>query len=305
MSEVTKIQHGEHLTRGQEIRRSALSTGPAVAWLAVFLLLPLTGILAISFVQHGTYGELDWRFTLGNFRRFLGFAGHGFDPIYVKILLRSLGMAAATTLLCATAALPLAFFIARLPDRFKHLALMLLVIPFWTNLLIRTYAWQILLSGDGWLARIAAGLGIIQPGDSLYPGAFAVFVAMTCDFLPFLALPLYASVEKIDWTLAEAASDLGADRLRVFWHALLPQVRPGLLAGCLLVFVGATGQFVIPDLLGGAKTVLLGNIIQQQFGFSRDWPFGSAIACLAMIIVMFSLWLFARFAGEEGRKELL
>jgi spermidine/putrescine transport system permease protein len=112
-------------------------------------------------------------------------------------------------------------------------------------------------------------------------------------------------VEKIDWSIAEAASDLGANRLRVFRHALLPQIRPGLVAGAILVFIAATGQFVIPDLLGGSKTVLLGNAIQQQFGFSRDWPFGSAVACLAMLIVMLGLWLFARTAGEEGRKTIL
>ena len=173
------------------------------------------------------------------------------------------------------------------------------------SFLIRTYAWQIIFSGSGWLSRAAAGLGLIQSGEALYPGTFAVFVVLTCDFLPVLALPLYASVEKIDWTLAEAASDLGADGLRVFRHALLPQVRPGLMAGSILVFIAATGQFAIPDLMGGAKTVLIGNAIQQQFGFSRDWPFGSALACLAMGIVMVGLWLFARTAGEEGRRTLL
>src|SRR5262249_29124789 len=161
-------------------------------------------------------------------------------------------------------------------------------------LLIRTYAWQIILSGSGWLARGAAAVGWIAPGDALFPSTFAVFLGLTCDYLPFLVLPLYASAEKIDWTLAEAASDLGANHWGVFRHAILPQIRPGLTAGVILVFVPATGQFIIPDLLGGAKTVLLGNAIQQQFGPSRDWPFGSAIACLAMGLVMLALWLYAR-----------
>jgi spermidine/putrescine transport system permease protein len=182
---------------------------------------------------------------------------------------------------------------------------MLVVIPFWTNMLIRTYAWQIIFSSTGWLARAAASLGLIQAGEALYPSAMAVFVVLTCDYLPLLTLPLYASVEKIDWTLAEAASDLGANGWRVFWHALLPQIRPGLMAGSILVFIAATGQFAIPDLMGGAKTVLIGNAIQQQFGFSRDWPFGSTLACLALGIVMIGLWLFARSAGEEGRKTIL
>lgn len=300
-----KVQFGENLNRGQELRRSALTSGPGILWVTLFLLLPLLFIVAISFASRGTYGDVKWQFTLENFKRFLGYGAFGYDPLYPKIILRSLVMALGTTALCIVASLPLTFFIAGLPRRFKHLGVMLVVIPFWTNMLIRTYAWQIIFSGTGWPARAAAALGLIQPGDSLYPGAFAVFVVLTCDFLPVLALPLYASVEKIDWTLAEAASDLGADRRRVFWHALLPQVKPGLMAGSILVFVAATGQFAIPDLMGGAKTVLLGNAIQQQFGFSRDWPFGSAIACLAMAIVMIGLWLFARSAGEEGRKTIL
>lgn len=305
MTEKAKIHFGEHLTARQELGRSALTSGPGIAWITLFLLLPFVGMLAISFAGHGPSGELQWRFTLENFKRFLGFGAFGFEPLYPRIILRSLSLAAATTVLCALTALPLAFFIAGLPRAWKQTALMLVVIPFWTNLLIRTYAWQIVLSATGWPARLAAGLGLIGPGEALYPSGFAVFIGLTCDYLPFLALPLYASVEKIDWSLAEAASDLGADGWRVFWHALLPQVKPGLLAGTILVFIAATGQFVIPDLLGGAKTVLLGNAIQQQFGYSRDWPFGSAISALAMLIVLAGLWLFARTAGEEGRRTLL
>ena len=299
------IIFGERLTRRQELTRSALTSGPGIAWVTVFLLLPLLSIVAISFASRGAYGDVQWRLTLENFKRFVGFGAFGFDPLYPKIIARSLAMAAATTLLCILAALPLTFFIAGLPKRLKQLGLMLVVIPFWTNMLIRTYAWQIIFSSTGWLARGAASLGLIHAGDALYPSTAAVFIVLTCDFLPLLALPLYASVEKIDWTIAEAASDLGANRWRVFWHALLPQIKPGLTAGAILVFIAATGQFVIPDLMGGAKTVLLGNAIQQQFGFSRDWPFGSAIACLAMGIVMVGLWLFARSAGEEGRKTIV
>ena len=305
MIEQGQVQFGEQLTKRQELGRAALTSGPGLAWITFFLLLPLVAIILISFASRGPYGEVQWKFTFDNFRRFIGFGSFGFDPLYPKIVLRSLTMALATTLLCIAAALPLTFFIAALSPRLKKLGLMLVVIPFWTNMLIRTYAWQIILSGTGWISRAAAALGLVQPGEALYPSAFAVFIVLTCDFLPMMALPLYASVEKIDWTLAEAASDLGANRWSTFWHALLPQVRPGLMAGAILVFIAATGQFVIPDLMGGAKTVLLGNAIQQQFGFSRDWPFGSAIACLAMGVVMLGLWLFARSAGEEGRKAIL
>jgi spermidine/putrescine transport system permease protein len=160
------------------------------------------------------------------------------------------------------------------------------VIPFWTNLLIRTYAWQILLAAQSPLSSAAAALGFIGRGEALYPGQFAVVIAMFCDYLPFMVLPVYASAEKIDWTLAEAAADLGANPWQAFWHAIVPQLLPGISAGALLVFLPATGQFVIPDLLGGARTVLLGNAIQQQFGQSRDWPFGAALSTAALLIML-------------------
>jgi len=300
-----RVRLGESLSPGQERLRAAATSGPGIAWVTLFLFLPLLGIIAISFISRGEYGELVWEFTFDNFKRFAGFGVFGFEPLYPKIILRSLVMAAGTTAICTLTALPLTFFIAGLQGRRRQFALMLVVIPFWTNLLIRTYAWQIVFSASGWLSQGAAAIGLIQAGEGLYPGPFAVFVGLTCDFLPFLALPLYASVEKIDWSLAEAASDLGANGWNVFRHALLPQITPGLSAGAILVFIGATGQFVIPDLLGGAKTVLLGNAIQQQFGLSRDWPFGSAIACLTMVLVMAGLWLFRRTAGEQGRDSFL
>jgi spermidine/putrescine transport system permease protein len=134
---------------------------------------------------------------------------------------------------------------------------------------------------------------------ALYPGLGAVYIGMVCDYLPFMVLPLYASVEKLDWSLAEAAADLGANGWNIFWHAILPQIRPGLLAGFILVFLPATGQFVIPDLLGGAKTMLLGNAIQQQFGSSRDWPFGSAMAVAALVFLLAGLFIFTRRPEEQ------
>ena len=295
-----EIQFGEQLTRRGQFLRSMLSSGPGLLWLLVFLLGPLLAIVFISFLTRGAYGELQWPLTLENYRRFIGFGPFGFDSLYPLIFLRSLAIGGLTTALCALAGFPLAFFIANLRPRFKIVGLTLVVIPFWTNLLIRTYAWQILLEPEGWLSRLAAALGLAPEGQPLYPGLFAVAVGMLCDFLPFLVLPLYASMEKMDWSIVEAAIDLGAGPPQALRHAVLPQVRPGLIAGCVLVFLPATGQFVIPDLLGGAKTALLGNAIQQQFGSSRDWPFGSAIAVAALALVMGGLWIQARFAGRKG-----
>jgi spermidine/putrescine transport system permease protein len=300
----TEVRFGERLTRGGELVRSLLTSGPAIFWVSVFLLTPLAAILVISLMTRGTYGESQLPFTFENYQRLAGWGLLGFDPLYPRIIARSLLLGAVTTILCILASLPLAFFIARLPSRAKALALTLLVIPFWTNLLIRTYAWQILLAPDSLLATTFAWLGLSEPGRALYPGYTAVYIGMLCAYLPFMALPVYSAVEKLDWSLAEAASDLGANRWNVFRHALLPQITPGLVAGAILVFIPATGQFVVPDLLGGAKTAMLGNAIQQQFGPSRDWPFGSAIAFASMTIVLAGLWFYARSSAER-RESLL
>lgn len=288
---------------GQHELRSLLLAAPVLSWLAVLFLLPLALILGVSFLTSGSYGELERPLTLESYKRFLGFGTFGWEPLYPLIIGRSLLLAAATTLLCLLLALPLAFWISSLPPRGKTLALILLVIPLWTNLLIRTYAWHLLLAPDSALAKIALALGFVNADEPLYPSLFAVCLGLVCDYLPFLAVPLYASVEKIDWTLAEAARDLGASGWNVFRHALLPQIVPGMAAGIIFVFVPATGQFVIPDLLGGSKTVLLGNVIQQQFGASRNWPFGSALATAATIVVLFALWLHAQ--ATRRKKELI
>jgi spermidine/putrescine transport system permease protein len=296
----SEVQLGETLTRRGHLVRSALTSGPGLMWLTLFLLAPLLAIIFISFLTRGVYGEIQWPLTLENHKRLIGFGPFGFDSLYPLIFLRSLALGALTMALCLLTGFPLAFFIATLPARFKTAALTLVVVPFWTNLLIRTYAWQILLAPDGWLSRLAAMIGVVPPETALYPGLFAVAVGMLCDFLPFTVLPLYASMEKLDWSIVEAAIDLGASPRRALWHAVLPQVRPGLIAGSLLVFLPATAQFVIPDLLGGAKTALLGNAIQQQFGPSRDWPFGSAIAATALLLVLAGLWLYARTSERKG-----
>ncbi len=287
-------------TRNRHACAAGLASAPGLIWLGVFFCLPLGLILTVSFLSRNELGEITRPFTLENYRRLLGYGLLGFEPLYPQILLRSLVLGAATAVLCALAGLPLAFFIAGLAPRWKPVALTLVVIPFWTNLLVRTYAWQILLAPEGPLSRLAAALGLVAPGTALYPGPGAVLAAMVCDFLPFLVLPLYASVEKVDWTLAEAAADLGAGRVQVFRHAVWPQILPGLGAGMVLVFLPATGQFVIPDLLGGARTVLLGNAVQQHFGPGLDWPFGSAIAAFGLGAVLAGLWIYARLAGRRA-----
>ncbi len=295
-----EVRFGEQLTRKGQMFRSLMTSGPGILWVTIFLLVPLLWIGVISFLTRTEVGGYELPWTFANYTRFAGWGFFGYDLLYPQIILRSLVLGAGTALLCMVTALPLAFFIAGLPARHKNLALTLVLIPFWTNLLIRTYAWQIILAPDSAVTWVFTKLHLVQAGMPLYPSTIAVYIGMVCDYLPFLVLPLYSSVEKIDWSIAEAASDLGADGPRVFWHAILPQVTPGLVAGIILVFIPATGQFVIPDLLGGAKVQMLGNVIQQQFLQSRDWPFGSTIAFIGMGIVMVGLWGYARAAGEKG-----
>src|SRR3989441_5233008 len=252
----SEVQCRETLPRRGGLVRSARASGRGLLWLTLFLLAPLLAILFISFLTRGVYGEIQWPPTLENYQRLIGFGPFGFDSLYPLIFFRSLALGSLTSALCVLTGFPLAFFIVTLPARFKTAALTLVVIPFWTNLLVRTYAWQILLAQDGWLSQLAAMLGVVPPETPLYPGLFAVALGMLCDFLPFTVLPLYASMEKLDWSIVEAAMALGANPRQALWHAVLPQVRPGLIAGSLLVFLPATAQFVIPDLLGGAKTAL-------------------------------------------------
>ncbi len=296
------VHFGEPLPPSAHTFRAAWLCGPALAWVTLFLLVPLAFVLALSFAQRGDAGEIVWRFTWENYARLLGHGALGLDPVQSLIFARSVGVGLATALLCLLVGLPVAFFIASLPRRWKTVALTLVIVPFWTNLLIRTYGWQLLLAPEGWLTTTLASTGLLPEGTALYPGWPAVMLAMVCDYLPFMVLPLYASVEKVDRALAEAAEDLGASPLRAFWHTVLPQIRPGMIAGSVLVFLPAMGQFVIPDLLGGAKVALLGNAVQQQFGASRDWPFGAAIAVAVLLVMFVGLWLHSRVT--KGRREV-
>jgi spermidine/putrescine transport system permease protein len=296
-----EIKFGEELTAMGQVARSSVTSGPGIVWVTVFLLIPLIAIGVLSFMSWSDTKPADLPFTVENYKRFLGFGEFGFEwRTYPLIIARSIILGAGTAALCLVAGLPMAFFLAGLSPRAKTIAMTLIMIPFWTNLLIRTYAWQILLSPASWLSKIAVALRLTTTDDGLFPSTFAVYIGMVCDYLPFMVLPLYSSVEKIDWTLSEAAADLGANAVLRFRHAVLPQIMPGLVAGVILVLVPAMGQFVIPDLLGGGKTTMLGNAISQQFGASRDWPFGSAIAFVSMGAVMIGLWIYARFAAEKG-----
>ncbi|MFW2368876.1 MAG: ABC transporter permease [Desulforhopalus sp.] len=288
------IWYGELLSQKKLIKRGLLFLSPGMLWLILFLVLPGLILIVVSFASRGAYGELVWEFSLENYKRLLGYGIFGWTPDYLIILLRSIWVAVVTTIISVFLSYPLCFFIARKPERTRYLWLTIVIIPFWTNMVIRTYAWFLILAPEMPPAKIAAFFKFISPGMPLYPSAFAVYLGMISMFLPFVALPLFSSVERMDWTLVEAAQDLYSSNIRIFQHAILPQTLPGLSVGVILTLVPAMGMFVVPDLLGGAKYMLVGNLIQQQFGTSRDWAFGAAISMGLMVLTMFTLYIFKR-----------
>lgn len=298
MTSNTRIWFGELTTRAALRRRGLFHLSPGMFWIMMFLTIPALALIAVSFATRGSYGEIQWVFTWENYTRLAGYGLFGWSPDYLWILLRSLWVAAVTTVSCIALAFPLAFFIARQPKEKRYLWLILVIIPFWTNLVIRTYAWQLVLSPDLPIAQFAAQVGLIPDGSPLYPSPFAVYMGMISAFLPFVVLPLYSSVEKLDWSLVEAAHDLYSNKRRIFMQAILPQTLPGLSVGTILTFVPAMGMFLIPDFLGGAKYMLVGNLIQQQFGKSRDWPFGAAVSLALMALTLIGLFIFRR-KGED------
>jgi len=293
-----EILYGELSTPRSIRTRGLLRIAPGMLWIMLFLSIPALSLIVISFTTRGAYGEIEWVFTLENYKRLAGYSLFGWSPDYLKILLRSIIAGLITTSVCILLSYPLAFFISTRGKTTRYLWLTALIIPFWTNLVIRTYAWQIVLAPGLPIAKLAALLNIVPPGSPLYPSFFAVYIGMVSAFLPFVALPLYAAVEKLDWGLVEAANDLYCGRWRVFSQAILPQTLPGLSVGAILTFVPAMGMFLIPDLLGGAKYMLVGNLIQQQFGKSRDWPFGAAVS-LALISLTLMVLVILNRKGEK------
>lgn len=293
-------------TNAHRARTAALlCAGPGLLWIAVFLALPGLLLLGLSVLERGAFGQILLEPTLSNYTRLLGWDVFGFDPVYLLIVMRSAAVATVTTAVCAALAYPLAFFIAAQPQRWRTVWLLIIIAPSWVNLVIRTYAWIIVLGPDSPVSRAARWLGWLDAEAVLQPSEIAVYIGMVNVFLPFMALPLYAAVERLDFAQVEAARDLYADRIRVFWHVILPQTRSGLAAGIVLTLAPAFGMFVVSDILGGAKTALIGNAIQQQFGPSRDWPFGAALSSVVIALTLLALYLYARAAGERGMQSLV
>jgi len=288
------IWYGELTSVRSLLKRGMMFLSPGIAWLLVFLVVPGLVLVAVSFASRGSYGELLWNFSFENYSRLAGFGMFGWTADYLMIVWRSIVVAFFTSLISVLLSYPLCFFIAARSERTRYLWLTMLIIPFWTNMVIRSYSWFLILAPELPFAKVAAMLGFIPEGSPLYPSVLAVYLGMVSLYLPFVALPLFSSVEKLDWSLVEAAQDLYSSRVRIFLHAILPQTLPGLSVGVILTFVPAMGMFVVPDLLGGAKYMLIGNLIQQQFSTSRDWPFGAAISMGLMVLTMGSLYFYRK-----------
>jgi spermidine/putrescine transport system permease protein len=267
----------------------------ALVWLVAFFLLPLLMILLVSFAQRGTYGDIKFICTLDNYVRSL-------DPLYLKIYWRSLGVAVITTLICLVLAYPIAYYIARQANpKKRNLLLLLVVLPFWTSFLIRTYAWILLLRTEGLINTLLLSLHLIEQPLRLLYSNFAVVLGLVYGELPFMILPLYASLQKLDRSLLEAAQDLGANPFWTLIKVILPLTKPGMIVGTVFVFIPSLGAFITPDLLGGAKSIMIGNLIQNQFAVARNQPFGAALAFLLTFVVLVLLFISRRAGGIAER----
>lgn len=274
--------------------RILILLSPVILWLLIFFFLPLISVFIYSFLKRGTYGGIEAQFTLENYQRF-------FDPIYLRILWRSVSTAFVCTAICLLVGYPFAYYLAYYRPKFRNVLLLLVVVPFWINFLIRTYAWILILRTEGLLN---SSLSILIPGFQpleLLNTPFAVQIGLVYGYLPFMILPLYVALEQMDMSLIDAAKDLGASSRNAFWHITLPLSLPGILAGSMLVFIPTVGAFLTPDILGGGKVSFIGNVIERQFKTARDFPFGAALSFILMIIVLVGTVLYFRaLKGSES-----
>jgi putrescine transport system permease protein len=279
-------------------------------WLLVFFLVPFAIVLKISLAQPAVavppylplwelvdeLGEKLVRVTL-NVQNYLRVVE---DSLYARAYLNSVRIAATATLLTLLVGFPIAYGMARAPDRWRPVLVMLVILPFWTSFLIRVYAWIGILKDEGLLNALLLRLGLIAQPLVIFNTEIAVHIGIVYSYLPFMILPLYANLEKHDLSLIEAAVDLGCPPWRTFWVVTVPLAVPGIVAGCFLVFIPAVGEFVIPDLLGGSGTLMIGRTLWLEFFQNRDWPAASAVAILLLLVLVVPIALFQRLQAERG-----
>lgn len=270
-----------------------LLTSPYVVWTLIFTIIPLLIIVYYSFANRDAFGDIAPGFTLDNYKEFL-------NPIYIGVLWKSIKLSLISTGICFVLGYPMAFIMSRAKGTKQNLMVMLFILPLWTNFLLRTYAWMGLLRDQGIINEFLMLLGIIdEPIKMLYTSG-AVVLGMVYNFLPFMVLPIYSVLSKMDKSLIEASRDLGANELNVFRKVIFPLSFPGVATGIVMVFMPAVSTFVISDLLGGGQTMLVGNLIQNQFMAARNWQFGSAVSVIMMIFLVASMGYFAKHSSKDG-----
>lgn len=276
-----------------------LAIGSILIWLICLALVPFLLIIGVSFLSIG-HGQslVQLPITTHAYQQLL-------QPIFLKVLWRSIEVSAITTLLCLILGYPFAYCLTRLPARFRNLALLLLIIPFWTSSLIRAYAITTILKAHGLFNQALLDLGIIQQPLQLLYTPLATQVGLVYGLLPFMVLPIYSVLEKLDWDLVDAARDLGASRPQTFLRIILPLSRSGIFSGILLVFLPAMTLFYIPKVLGGARSMLLGNLINNEFLQTQNWPLGSALSVTLTLLMLILLWLYYRSTKRRERQRLL
>jgi spermidine/putrescine transport system permease protein len=266
---------------------------PLVVWLLLFVVAPTVMLVVVSFAERDALGRIVYEFGFHNYAR-------AFDWVWLKVLFLSIWYAFLTTILCIALGYPVAYFIGRAPERWRATLLLMVMVPFWTSFLIRTYAWITILSKDGLLNALLLGSGLLaEPVAFLYT-PFAIVLGLVYNFLPFMILPIYTSVEKLDNALIEAAYDLGAGPVRAFSQVILPLTRPGIAAGAMLVFIPSIAMFAITTLMGGGANPTIGEVIFKQFTSGRNQPFGAALGTILLAIFLLALWLTNRQREERN-----
>lgn len=279
---------------------------PGIAYLIALVLGPIVIIVIYSFLSRAKFGVgVKWSFSITPYLDlFFGESlagGRTFDPTYLEIIANSFWYSLITSVACLVLSIPVAIWMATRPERVRTLLVFLVTIPFWTSLLIRTYSFIIILNDNGPINWVLQAIHVISEPIGMLYTPFATVLGLVYTFLPFMILPIYASAERFDFRLAEAAYDLGANRWTVLTRIVLPSVRPGIVAGTLLVFIPALGSFLAPELLGGGKTSMIANVIAAQFGASRNWPFGAALSVLLLVITLLVLLVFAFVARRAAK----
>lgn len=266
--------------------------GPVALWVLLLIFVPMIYIAIMSFLTRGTYGGIVFKFSVNGYQTL-------FDPMYLEVILKSIMISVRTTVMCILIGYPLAYYIAKRPAKKAAMLVMLLMVPFWTSGLVKTYSWVLLLNATGVVNKFLMAMGLIaEPIQFLY-NDYAVTLGLVYGFLPYAVLPMYSSIEKLDKSLLEASNDLGARPVRTFFKVTLPLTAPGIFASVILVFIPSLGAYFTADVLGGGTSLIIGNLIRNLFSVSKNWPFGAAVSIILVIFTLILLWLYSRVGDMD------